>query len=235
LDFLNCIENQNGGLEFFYVGFSLDLWLKGNWESGIKILMQDGLGPSNYAFSLRYLPEGYFGFNAGIYGYSYFIEDFDYLFRQSNPELLTYDDDNYFQMIGKDIGFMAGLSLHFNRGSLHSNLNLNVGTATTHYFKQTFTQKKQNSNYKRILIYETKPSWALIVFPELSVSYDIIKRERYQMGVEFQSNFLMEKKSIDYELRTFEWTSEFEKKQSIENPKHTIKKFETSIGIYFKW
>ncbi len=235
LDFVNCFEKQTGGLECLYLGISLDLWLKGNWETGISLLMQDGIAPSNYNLAVRYMPFKYLGFNMGIYGYSYFIEEFNYMFQFSDPQLIVVHDDNYFQMVAKEFSFIAGPVLRFNKGLFHTNLTLNTGVIMTRSYNQMFAQKQIGSNYRRVLIYETQPSWAFLSFPEIKISYDAFKFENLVLGFQVHSNFLYQKKQIDYLLTVIEWTEEKMTTHKVNNPKHTLKKCEIGFGLYYQW
>lgn len=232
LDYINSIDCNTNSI---YLGITFNVKWNKKIESDFNFLMIDSYILNNLSLSTTFFPTRSMGLNIGYYTFDYYINDYDYFFRQSQPAFHTYHDDNIFQKRIGDFGFKAGPAFRFYRKRIKLNFNLNFGITSNKKFTDVYIQKEINSNYKQKLKYETINSWNSLFYPEFKGEYLLLNRKKLNIGLQFRYCILIQDKSIDYILTTYRWTENNQESVTVKNPMHSFKKSEFDFGIIFAW
>lgn len=238
LDFLNYLYNAKGGNlspDYGYLGMASHLWLHGNWEVDIKLLMYDDFIPNQMNISAQYFPVHYLGFNFGINGYSQLMNEFNQYHHNVDTGFYGDIDQNYRQRSLYDLGFIGGPVLAIQESRFSGILKLNAGFGTFLSFSESISQKKINSNFRREFIYSTEPTPSFFFFPELSLTFDILEFSHSMLGIQMQASYYLARRSIDYTRKTLIWTTDYPVSEKVISPVHPYAKFDIDVGIYLRF
>lgn len=235
LDFLNYLYSDSEMSDYQYLGLSLHLILRGNWEADIKFAMYDDFAPNNFSFAAQYFPFKHIGFNAGFYSYPQLMNEFNMFHRLEDAGYYGDIDNNFRQRYVYESGIMAGPVFRFDYNSFHALIKLNGGMSSISTFKEKVNQKEINTNKRREIRYSTKASPALFFFPEAEFNIDIYKGAKTTVGLQAMASWYTVNRSIDYTRVTYTWGYDDEVNEDITNPKHGFKKVEAALGLYFRW
>lgn len=235
LDFINYLNSNDDGAEDDYLGFAAHLWLKGNWEAKLQFALNSSFHPSSFNMKGIYFPIKHLGLSIGAFAYPQYINGFDYFHLRTD---LGYHADvysNYRQREVHDLGISAGIVLPINYRFLHFEFQLNGGFSSYNSFEEIFRQKQINSNLIKEIEYTTKIIPTFFISPELEIYADILKIKNAMLGVQLQTSWFKSKKNIDYQRIISVWTPNNPVIEQVNNPKHTVEKFELDFGVYLSF
>lgn len=235
LDFINYMSyNDYFPVGYPYLGFSVQLQIKNNWQVDAKVFTTDDIIPTSFNLSVQHYFSKYMGFNLGFYTYPLLTSDYE---RYHNIE----DTDFYPVPSGSrqhniyDAGIIGGPVFSVSRKVFFANLKLNIGYSGFVPFKEEFFREKINSNFQRIVKYETHYNMGFFFFPEIKAGLNLFSRNNITIGLQLQADAFFSKRNLKYTRTTYNWTMNDPVVEKISNPKHQYNLFDWDFGIFLRF
>lgn len=237
LDFINYMSYLDyDPIGSPYIGISTVFKLRNNFELALKVFTNDDIIPTAANLSVQHYFNNYFGLNFGLYTYPLFTSDYEVFHNLEdvgfNPVL---NSGYYRQRDIYDLGWIAGPVIRLNGKVFYANLKLNVGYSGFITFTESFKQEKINSNFRRIVEYETTSKKEFFFFPEFKAGINIFSFKNFILGMQFQSNMMISKRSLDYTRTTYNWSLVDKTTEKVSNPKHQFDIFDMDFGLFFRF
>lgn len=234
VDFLNYLYTQNEKADYNYFQISMLLRHADRYQIEVGISLYNNLIPYAYNVSFNYLLHKHFGIIGGSMSNRFYLTEFnDFYASIIDKEITTrYITREWkFSMLA----FYFGPSYQFRYNTLELRAALKTGVTTFTAFDQRNIIKENLSNYKIVYDYQSFMHFAPFVMPELLLSIDLLAYKKIVFGGRFKFSYLVTHNSINYHLRTYEWTYQNIKQENRKLPSHTFQQTDWDFGIYFRW
>jgi hypothetical protein len=234
LDFINYMSYLDyDPIGTIYIGLSAVFKLRNNFEVAFKVFTNDDIIPTAANLSAQHYFNDYLGLNFGLYTYPLFTSDYEVF---HNMEDVGFHPSEYYSQRNiYDLGWIAGPVFRLNGKVFYANLKLNVGYSGFITFKEDLKQEKINSNFRRIVEYETTSKKEFFFFPEFKAGINIFTFKNSVLGMQFQSNMMISKRSLDYTRTTYNWSLVDKTTEEVSNPKHQFDIFDMDFGLFFRF
>ncbi len=233
INYMNFLDYDPGG--YPYIGISADFKMRNNFAVNLKIFSTDDIFPTSLNLSVQHYFNDYFGFSFGLYTYPLFTGNLeDYHKSVDIGYTLDLNQGDYRQRNIYDFGWIAGPVLKYEKGRFLTNLKFNLGISGFLPFREEFRQEKTNSNFRRIIKYETSFKKEFFLFPEFYAAVGILKLKNFMIGLQFQSNLMISKRSLDYTRTIYNWSFDNREVEKVSSPKHRFNMVDMDFGIFLK-
>ena len=235
LDFLNFLKANKAYPEDDYLGFATVIRFGGKWEADLRFTVNSGWNPSAFNLKARYFPVKQIGLSAGVFGYPYYINNFELYHKTRDLEYYTdiRDNSNFKQRVATDLGIQAGIAVPWHARFFHTQFQFHGGVSSFSRFSESFGQKRINANLKREILYKTQPSFNWFVMPEAEINLDLLRIKNLRMGIQVQASYYLTNKYINYQRIISTWTYDSPLVEDISSPRHRLDKLEIDFGVYF--
>lgn len=237
IDFLNYLATGSGWNASQYIDLGLSLKTSEKWAFTATLKLLSDFRPGHLGISAQYIhPTNPRKFSLGAHA--------DFNFNR-----LTINQFNQYHAI-KDSGFIADLNpnyrqrdltdirvgispyIELNPGRFHLKLTSGIGINLFIPFSETIVQKKEGSNLKREIRYETHNGPALYLAPDLTVRFDIVRSGKRSFGLLMKGALLYSKRTLPYTRSTDIWTYENTTEEDISPEKTWFRRRDLSFGVY---
>lgn len=235
LDFINYmsfLDYEPIGAQ--YIGVSADLKFRGGAEMSFTLFSNDDIFPTGVNLSAQYFFTDLLGINIGGFAHPLFTSDYQmfHVFRDGGQ---FHADRSIRQRDVFNLGWMVGPAIQYREENFFVNMQLNLGMSGFAPFSEEFMQQEFNSNFRRVIRYETEFNSEFLFIPRLRAGVDLIKFNNSTLGLQLKSSYLLSRRSLDYYRTTFNWTAGNAVVEKIYNPKHRFNIFEVDLGIFLRF
>lgn len=235
LNFVNYMSFlDNGYIDgILYMGFSTHLQLRNGLEVEFKVFSNDDIFPTGGNLSVQYYWNNFLGLSMGLFANPFFISDYENFHNTMDDQFHSarffHNQKNVF-----DMGWKVAPVLKFEVGRFFANLRFNLGFSGFVPFTNEIYQEMINSNFRRIVRYETQYNKQFFMFPELRLALDVLNWGNSTMGIQIQSNYLISRRSLNYTRITYNWTHENQVVEEISDPRQRFNFWNIDFGLFLR-
>jgi hypothetical protein len=234
LDFLNYVYTQSNSSDYQYLEFAVKLNRNDIFEIDARVSLHSILKPYCYCISIKYFNKHNWGLIAGSMANSYYFTDFDPYFTslfEENISTRSIDRQWNFSLLS----LYAGPIYDISYKTINLNMNLKGGLCSFIPLHQKNIIKYDQSNYKKVLEYQSSYNFAPFMASEIELFIELFKCKKTLWGIRTKFSYLITKNAINYQLNTYEWTYDSLTKQQFELPKHIFQQTDWDFGIFIRW
>lgn len=235
IDFLNYLSWYPDMSEYQYIGFSSHIWFRGRFEADLSVAMYDDFAPTQLNAGVTYFPLMHLGVTCGFFIYPQYINDYDMYHRLHDDGFYGDVNSNARQRRLNESGVMAGVVMPFSYRAFTMTLSLTAGVSNIETFSEVFYQKEILSNYRRKIVYETKPSPGFFFMPGAEIGAELFRLGTAKGGLRARTTWYTVNRAVSYDRTVTEWTESEGETSPVTNPVHHFEKLDIDLGIFIRW
>jgi hypothetical protein len=235
LNFVNYMSFLDNGYVdgILYMGFSTHLQLRNGLDVDFKVFSNDDIFPTGGKLSVQYYWNNILGISVGLFANPFFTSDYENFHNFMDAKFHSAQFYNTQKNIF-DLGWKVAPVLNFESGRFFANMRFNFGLSGFVPFTNEIYQEMINSNFRRIVRYETKYNKQFFMFPEVRLGLDVVNWGNSTIGIQIQSNYLISRRSLNYTRITYNWIHENQVVEEISDPRQWFNFWNIDFGLFLK-
>jgi hypothetical protein len=234
LDFLNYVYTDDENSLYQYTEATLKLWSKKNFQLEGSMAIYNELKPYCFKLSFNYQFKHGIGLMAGAMSNRLYLVEYNSFYAT------IYNEDYYPRSLDRQWHFSIGSAYiaptyELNYKWVHLEAALKTGLSSYMPFHQRDIIKQYESNFKRVLDYETLWTPAIFAMPEVELLVDLIKYKKGAIGGRMKFSYFYTRNALKYTLTTYDWTYDNPVAKKVNNPKHAYQQSDFDIGLFVRW
>lgn len=216
-----------------YIGFSTHIQLRNGLDVDLKLFSNDDIYPSGGKMSVQYYWNDFLGMSIGMFAHPFWTSDYE---EFHNTRDVQYYPLQNFHMHGNiyDMGWKIAPVLKYETGRFFANLRFNFGFSGFLPYADEIGQEMMNSNFRRIIRYETDFDMQFFLLPDMRAGMELINIGNSVLGIQLHTNYLISRRSLNYTRITYNWAYENPVIEEVSNPKHRFNIWNLDFGIFLR-
>jgi hypothetical protein len=235
LNFINYLPYwPYSPIEAPYMGFSTQLLLRNGLEIDLRIFSNDDIFPVAGKFSVQHYFSDLLGISMGMFAYHFFTSK--YLgFHTIGDKPLEIHSHFLTSYNLYDLGFKIAPVLRFENRTFTTSFRLNLGLSGFVPFTDIINQFKPQSNFRRVIRYNTHYDLQFFMLPDLRVGVNLLHIRNSVIGIQVLTNYMISRRSLNYTRSTYNWDFTNPIIETINNPKHRFHTWNIDFGLFLRF
>jgi hypothetical protein len=240
IDFMNYLRDDFGKNSYGVLGFGFMLAPNDRWSFYTGFSMLSDMLPNHMRVTVKHKVDSLnrnwnWGLGSSLYTYPQYLNQFNQFHIQTDTGIIADLNSNYRQRTLFDIGLSVMPWFSYSYKRFQANLSTGFGINSFVPFNEQIAQKKQNSNYRREIRYETSLKPALTSHSEAEITYNLLFNKHVSLGVIAKAEFLMARRTIPYSRTIYTWTTDKPLSENVKPKKKIYTKTDFSAGLFLKF
>ncbi|PKP50050.1 MAG: hypothetical protein CVT94_02915 [Bacteroidetes bacterium HGW-Bacteroidetes-11] len=240
IDFMNYLRNDMGENSYGVLSFGFMLAPNDKWSFNTGFSMLSDMLPNHMRIVVKRKVDSLnqhwnWGIGTILYSYPQYLNQFNQYHFQTDTGIIADLNSNYRQRTLFDIGISAMPWFTYSYRRVQATLSSGIGINSFVPFNEQIAQKKQNSNFRREIRYETSMKPALTSHSEAEITYNLLFNKQVSLGLIAKAELLVARRTIPYTRTIYTWTSDKPLSENVKPKKKIYTKTDFSAGLFLKF
>jgi len=221
-------------IEAPYIGISSQLLLRNGLEIDLRIFTNDDIIPVSGKFSVQHYFNDLLGVSMGMFAYHFYTSNYTIFHTNRDRPLAIHSlSRNSYGIY--DLGFKIAPVLRFENRTFSTSFRLNFGLSGFVPFTDEINQMKPQSNFRRVIRYNSHYDLQFFMFPDLRVGVNLIHLRNSVIGLQMVTNYMISRRSLNYTRTTYNWDFSNPIIEEISNPRHRFHAWNIDFGLFVRF